>query len=46
VATMLRLVKANSSKWINRRRFVEERFAWAPGYDAYTVSASRCGPTA
>lgn len=41
VAAMLRLVKANSSKWINRRRFVEEGFAWAPGYDAYTVSASR-----
>jgi len=41
VAAMLRLMKANSSKWINRRRFVEKGFGWAPGYHATTVSASR-----
>jgi len=40
LAAMMRLVKANSSKWINQRRFVAEGFAWAPGYDAYTVSYS------
>ncbi len=41
VATTLRLVKANSSKWVNRRDFLRERFGWQPGYAAVSVSASK-----
>jgi REP element-mobilizing transposase RayT len=41
VAEMLRLVKANSSKWVNERTVGRGRFAWQEGYAAFTVSASQ-----
>ncbi len=41
VADMLRLIKANSSKWLNERGHRRGRFAWQPGYAAFTVSPAQ-----
>jgi putative transposase len=41
VATMVRLIKANSSKWINQRRTGAGRFRWQRGYGAFSVSESQ-----
>ncbi len=41
VAAMLRLVKANSSKWASERPDLTTEFAWQVGYGAFTVSASQ-----
>ena len=41
VADLLRVVKANSSKWVNEERLTESRFGWEEGYSAFTVSQSR-----
>ena len=40
VADILRLVKSNSSKWVNEMPGRRPRFAWQSGYAAYTVSLS------
>lgn len=41
IAEMVRLIKANSSKWMNERSEVPERFQWQAGYGAFSVSESR-----
>jgi REP-associated tyrosine transposase len=42
VATMLRLMKTNSSKWMNERPGMAiGRFGWQEGYGAFTVSESQ-----
>lgn len=42
LSDMVRLVKANSSKWANERGNVGgQRFAWQAGYGAFTVSPSQ-----
>ena len=41
VAEMLRLIKANSSKWVNETPGLGERFEWQTGYGAFTVSQSQ-----
>jgi REP element-mobilizing transposase RayT len=41
VAEMLRLIKANSSKWLNERPGQRHRFEWQAGYGAFTVSESQ-----
>ncbi len=38
VADMLRLIKANSSKWLNEHGHRRGWFRWQPGYVAFTVS--------
>jgi putative transposase len=40
IAEMVRLIKANSSKWMNETHALQERFAWQAGYGAFTVSES------
>lgn len=40
VAECLRVVKANSSRWIHERWPDKRRFAWQTGYGAFAVSAS------
>lgn len=42
VADMVRDIKANSSKWMNERPDIIDRFAWQSGYSAFTVSRSQC----
>jgi putative transposase len=41
VSDMLRLMKANSSKWVNEERLIAGRFGWQTGYAAFTVSESQ-----
>jgi putative transposase len=41
VAEIVRLVKANSSKWANERPDRAGAFAWQRGYGAFTVSVSQ-----
>jgi REP element-mobilizing transposase RayT len=41
IADMLRLIKANSSKWINESEFSPGAFAWQAGYGAFSVSESQ-----
>ena len=42
VSDMLRDLKSDSSKWLNRER-PRDRFAWQTGYGAFTVSQSQVG---
>jgi putative transposase len=41
VADLLRLVKANSSKWANETGAAVGKFAWQAGYGAFSVSESQ-----
>jgi putative transposase len=41
VSDMARLVKANSSKWVNEQLDQRGRFAWQSGYGAFSVSLSQ-----
>jgi putative transposase len=41
IAEMLRLIKANSSKWVNEKHGEPGRFAWQSGYGAFSVSQSQ-----
>jgi putative transposase len=41
VAEMVRLIKTNSSKWVNERHGDVGRFAWQAGYGAFSVSESQ-----
>jgi REP element-mobilizing transposase RayT len=43
VAEALRLLKANSSKWVREAAAGPAAFAWQTGYAAFTVSRSRMG---
>jgi REP element-mobilizing transposase RayT len=40
LSDVVRVVKANSSKWINERRFVPGVFRWQEGYGGFTCSMS------
>ena len=41
VASAVRLIKSNSTGWINDNRKIQGRFEWQSGYFAVTVSESR-----
>jgi REP element-mobilizing transposase RayT len=41
VADMIRLVKTNSSKWVNENQRLSGRFQWQTGYSAFSVSYSQ-----
>jgi len=41
VAELLRVVKANSSRWVHEQFPAQSRFGWQSGYAAFSVSASR-----
>ncbi len=43
VADCLRVVKANSSRWVKERWPERRSFAWQGGYGAFSVSESRRG---
>jgi REP element-mobilizing transposase RayT len=40
VADTIKLIKSNSSRWINQERKVNCRFEWQRGYGAFSVSQS------
>ena len=41
VSEIARIVKANSSKWINEENFIPGRFSWQQGYGAFSYSRSQ-----
>ena len=41
VADLIRIVKSNSSKWINEQRFVKGKFQWQSSYGAFSYSRSQ-----
>jgi REP element-mobilizing transposase RayT len=41
IAELLRVVKANSSRWVHEQFPAQRRFGWQAGYAAFTVSGSR-----
>jgi putative transposase len=41
ISDFMRIVKANSSKWINDQKFIKERFQWQSGYGAFSHSRSQ-----
>jgi putative transposase len=43
VAELVRLIKANSSRWLNEQHGASGRFAWQSGYGAFSVSQSQIG---
>jgi putative transposase len=44
VAEALRVVKANSSRWVHEQFPAQSGFAWQSGYGAFTVSRSKAFP--
>lgn len=40
LSDLVRDIKANSSKWINEKQFVNGKFEWQTGFGAFTVSQS------
>jgi putative transposase len=43
LATAVRLIKTNSSKWMNEQA---QNFTWQPGYGAFSVSVSKTASVA
>ena len=41
IADFMRIVKANSSKWINEKNFVNGKFNWQQGYGAFSYAKSQ-----
>lgn len=41
VSDLIRVIKANSSKWINQNAFVKGKFEWQEGYSAFSFSKSQ-----
>jgi putative transposase len=38
ISDLLKDIKANSSKWINERKFLKGRFSWQEGFGAFSYS--------
>ncbi len=45
LSDLMREVKANSSKWINKRKFVKGKFQWQEGFGAFSCSQSQLNNT-
>jgi len=41
LSDITRIVKANSSKWINENKFVHRKFSWQEGYGGFSYSRSQ-----
>ena len=41
IAELVRLLKANSSKWLNENRLLPQRFEWQRGYGAFSYARSQ-----
>lgn len=40
ISDLMQVVKANSSKWINEKKFLKCKFEWQEGYGAFSYSKS------
>ena len=43
ISDLVRDIKANSSKWINKKRWVLGRFEWQTGFAAFSYAHSQLG---
>ena len=41
LSDIIRMVKSNSSKWINEQKIVRGKFSWQAGYGAFSYSKSQ-----
>jgi REP element-mobilizing transposase RayT len=41
LSDLMRLVKCDSSEWINKQRFTNSAFRWQPGFGAFSYSRSQ-----
>jgi REP element-mobilizing transposase RayT len=41
LSDIVRIVKSNSSKWINENRFIKGKFSWQEGYGGFAYSRSQ-----
>ncbi|MDQ6901713.1 MAG: IS200/IS605 family transposase [Bacteroidota bacterium] len=41
LSDLMQDVKGNSSKWINEKKFIKEKFEWQGGYGAFSYSKSQ-----
>jgi putative transposase len=44
IADIMRLVKGDSSEWINKKSFTPRKFQWQEGYGAFSHSRSQLDP--
>ena len=40
ISELMQIIKANSSKWINEKKFLKIKFEWQEGYGAFSYSKS------
>ncbi|WP_225035589.1 IS200/IS605 family transposase [Winogradskyella sp. SM1960] len=40
LSDLVRDIKANSTKWLNKKQYINGKFAWQTGFGAFTVSQS------
>jgi putative transposase len=40
LSDLMQDIKGSSSKWINEKRFIKEKFSWQEGYGAFSCSKS------
>ena len=40
LSDLMQDIKGGSSKWINEKRFIRERYSWQEGYGAFSYSKS------
>ncbi len=41
ISELIQQVKEDSSKWINKRKFIRSKFSWQEGYGAFSYSKSQ-----
>ncbi len=41
LSDLMQDIKAGSSKWINEKKFIKEKFEWQTGYGAFSYSKSQ-----
>lgn len=41
ISDLVRDIKANSSRWINEKKYVQGKFEWQTGFGAFTVGQSK-----
>ena len=41
ISDFMRVVKGNSSKWVNEKKFVKGKFRWQEGYGAFSYAKSQ-----
>ncbi len=41
ISDFMRVVKSNSSKWVNEQNFINQKFEWQVGYGAFSFARSQ-----